>query len=221
MLAREAVPRDDALTDNSNPDADPASLAQQIRALQERLAFYEGFDRLIQDNVAHARELFRLAAAEREEAAAAASRAAAKSQEREVALKRELEAIAAEAEGLATAVDRLRQRIAQALAESPNGASLSPSIVSLRTMAVVIHGVPSAQTALSLRRFITSLPHVLAVSTREFAGGVLHLEVSSREPLRMAQFAVWDDVSGFEPLTERPEVIEFALNPALAERKEA
>ena len=50
-------------------DLDRETLAQQVRALQERLAFYEGFDRLIQDNVAHARELFRLAAQEREAAA--------------------------------------------------------------------------------------------------------------------------------------------------------
>ena len=34
-------------------------LRQQIRQLHERLAFYEGFDALIQDNVTHARELFR------------------------------------------------------------------------------------------------------------------------------------------------------------------
>ena len=54
--------------------AERAALEREIRALQERVAFYEGFDHLIQDNVAQARELFRLAAQEREAAANAADR---------------------------------------------------------------------------------------------------------------------------------------------------
>ncbi len=69
-----AVPVPDTTPRHS--DSDRETLEQQVRALQERLAFYEGFDRLIQDNVAHARELFRLAAQEREAASTAIDRGA-------------------------------------------------------------------------------------------------------------------------------------------------
>jgi hypothetical protein len=64
--------RDTTLRD---PEADRETLEQQVRNLQDRLAFYEGFDLLIQDNVAQARELFRRAAQEREAASAASQRA--------------------------------------------------------------------------------------------------------------------------------------------------
>ncbi len=57
------MPSSDPPPRQADPNREP--LEQQVRALQDRLAFYEGFDRLIQDNVAHARELFRLAAHER------------------------------------------------------------------------------------------------------------------------------------------------------------
>lgn len=208
--ARDTTPRE--------LSQDPESLHGQIRSLQERLAFYEGFDQLIQDNVAHARELFRLAASEREAATEAGNRARSEGGQREAALRAELEAIAAEVDGLAEAIDALGRRVAWVLGAAPNGRVALPGPATPRAVAVVVHGVPSARTALSLQRFVASLPQVSEVAAREFAGGVLRLDVQTREPLHRDQFVDWEDPRRIEPLTERSDVLELALKPALVER---
>ena len=99
-------------------DADRETLEQHVRALQERLAFYEGFDQLIQDNVAHARELFRLAAQEREAAATAVDQARRDAGRRETHLRGELEQIASDLRQLSQFVEAMSDRVAGALGES-------------------------------------------------------------------------------------------------------
>lgn len=207
MQAREAT--------SWEAPVDRETLEQQVRALQERLAFYEGFDLLIQDNVAHARELFRLAAQEREAAATASDRARRDAGRRETHLRTELETIAADVNELAQAVEALSRRVARALGE-PAAANgwLTPleAVAEHSTMAVVVHGVPSARTALALQRFVASLPQVTAVSAREFVGGVLRLDARVQDRLHVDQFLSWDDSRRIQPLTERPDVIELALD---------
>jgi hypothetical protein len=209
VYALDSTPRNTAAHDAVD---DRDSLEQQIRGLRERLAFYEGFDLLIQDNVAQARELFRLASMEREAATSAAERARRESHQREAALRLELEAVAAELADLGSAVNALSQRVAVALGEPANGWVAPRAAHTAQSMAVVVHGVPSARTALSLQRFVASLPQVSDVSAREFAGGVLRLDASVRERLLIEQFRDWDDPRRIQPLTERPDVIELALH---------
>ena len=199
---------------NVDPDQEP--LAQQVRALQERLAFYEGFDRLIQDNVAHARELFRLAAQEREAAATAIEQARRDAGRRESQLRDELERIAADLGQLSQMVEALSTRVARALGEQAlqNGWTETAPGSELRgeqSVAIVVHGVPSARTALSLQRFIASLPQVADVSAREFVGGVLRLDARARDGLEAAQFLTWGDANSIETLTERSDVLELVL----------
>jgi hypothetical protein len=74
-----------------------------------------------------------------------------------------------------------------------------------------VHGVPSARAALSLQRFVASLPQVAAVSAREFIGGVLRLDAQVRDQLEAAQFVTWGDAHSIETLTERPDVLELVL----------
>jgi hypothetical protein len=76
---------------------------------------------------------------------------------------------------------------------------------------VVVHGVPSAREALSLQRFIASLPQVADVSAREFVGGVLHLDARVWDRLQVVQFQTWGNAWGIEALTERPDVLELVL----------
>jgi hypothetical protein len=207
MQARELTPLD--------ASTDRAALERQVRSLQERLAFYEGFDQLIQDNVAQARELFRLAAQEREAAATAAERAQRDADDRAARFRGELESIAADVSAVTQAVEALSRRVARALGESPqahaNGWGTVLAARSESPLAVVVHGVPSARTALSLQRFVASLPQVTGVSAREFVGGVLRLDARVQDRLQVEQFRAWDDASQIQALTERPDVIEFAL----------
>jgi hypothetical protein len=197
-------------------DADRETLEQQVRDLQERLAFYEGFDQLIQDNVAHARELFRLAAQEREAASSAIDRARHDAGRREAHLRGELAQIASDLVQLSHTVAALSDRVARALGEpasnygGTNGALATGARIA-QPMAVVVHGVPSARDALSLQRFVASLPQVADVSAREFVGGVLRLDARVRDQLEVAQFLTWSDARRIEALTERPDVLELML----------
>jgi hypothetical protein len=194
-------------------DSDRETLEQQLRALQERLAFYEGFDRLIQDNVAHARELFRLAAQERE-AATVVDRARHDASRREAHLRGELQLIASDLRQLSQIVETLADRVARALGEpSQNGweDSALAEAPTEQPVSVVVHGVPSAREALSLQRFVASLPQVADVSAREFVGGVLRLDARVRDQLQVAQFHTWGHAWGIEALTERPDVLELVL----------
>jgi hypothetical protein len=213
-------------TTPSESDADRETLEQQVRALQERLAFYEGFDRLIQDNVAHARELFRLAAQEREMAATAIDQARHDAGRREAHLRGELEQIATDLRQLSQIVEALTDRVARALGEpaSRNGWTDAASAAEGRTeqpVDVVVHGVPSAGEALSLQRFVASLPQVAEVSAREFVGGVLRLDARVRDRLEVAQFLTWADARRIEALTERSDVLELVLREPLASPAEA
>jgi hypothetical protein len=197
-------------------DADRETLEQQVRGLQERLAFCEGFDQLIQDDVAHARELFRLAAQEREAASTAIDQARHDAGRREAHLRGELEQIASDLEQLSHSVDALSDRVARALGEPAsdtgctNGALATGARIE-QPVSVVVHGVPSAREALSLQRFVASLPQVAHVSAREFVGGVLRLDARVRDQLEVAQFLTWDDARRVEALTERPDVLELEL----------
>ncbi len=197
-------------------DPDRETLAQQVRALQERLAFYEGFDRLIQDNVAHARELFRLAAQEREAATTAIDQARQEAGRREAHLRQELEQIAAGLRQLSQIAEALSGRVGRALGEPAiqngwTGSTRTADPGTEHSVAVVVHGVPSARTALSLQRFVASLPQVADVSAREFIGGVLRLDARVRDRLEAAQFLTWGDAHSIEMLTERPDVLELVL----------
>ena len=202
--------RDANVTDATATGGGPE---QEIRILRERLAFYEGFDQLIQENVAHARELFRLAAQEKESAAAEADRVGRDDRQRQAELRAELTAIASEVGLLATAVEGLSGRIARALGELPNAdGGLDPvEPGGSFAVAVVAHGVPSPRAALSLQRFVASLPQVEGVTAREFAGGVLRLDARAHATLRSDQFRGWEPARRIEALTERSDVLEFAL----------
>ncbi len=197
--------------DSSNNGDDRLVLEQQIRHLQERLAFYEGFDLLIQDNVTHARELFRLAAQERENATASADRARQSAGRREALLRAELQTVATELSSLSAAVDQLSRRVARALG-APHTPDRAPDESrSLTPVAVVVHGVPSARVALALQRFVAGLSPVSEVAAREFAAGVLRLEAQVTDQLMAEQFTPGEDGWRFHLLTERTDVIEFAL----------
>lgn len=191
--------------------AERDDLARQIRQLEERLAFYEGFDTLIQDNITHARELFRTAALERETAAANAARVRWEAEQRDASLRAEFASIASDLAEVRRIVDGLATRVDRALSEAVAGGSRGSVLSDQQPVAVVVHGVASAQAALSIQHFMETLPHVRQVSAREFVGGVLRLDATVSELLRAEQFARWDRTRRLQILTERPDVIEIAL----------
>jgi hypothetical protein len=77
--------------------------------------------------------------------------------------------------------------------------------------AVLVHGVPRATTALSLKRFLEGLPHVAAVEPREYAEGILRLHVTGERSLLIDDLRGWSDGSGLEPVHLRDDLIEVRL----------
>jgi hypothetical protein len=77
--------------------------------------------------------------------------------------------------------------------------------------AVLVHGVPRATTALSLKRFLESLPHVSSVEPREYAEGILRLHVTGQRPLQIDDLRGWSDGNGLEPVHLRDDLIEVRL----------
>ena len=75
----------------------------------------------------------------------------------------------------------------------------------------MVHGVPRAAAALSLQRHLAALPAVEAVEAREYAGGVLRLQVQTRAPLAVDDLRAWEEGAGLEPVHVLPGVIEVAL----------
>jgi hypothetical protein len=207
------------LTHQAFPTIDDTQSLDQLlhenRQLHERLAFYEGFDLLIQDNVTSARELFRMAMQERENATTHSNRARWESGQREAEMRRELEMISGELHALAGSVAALSARVAQALGDPVSIAVLpqpTPRVSS--HVAIVVHNVPSAKLALSLQRYVGGLPQVSDVSAREFVGGMLRLDARVDGHLTISQLEPWQNGRRLHPLTERPDVLEMALEEA-------
>jgi hypothetical protein len=77
---------------------------------------------------------------------------------------------------------------------------------------VLVHGVPRATTALSLKRFLENLPEVDQVEPREYAEGVLRLLVLSRRPVTIQDLRAWTEGAGLEPINVRDDLLEIRLN---------
>lgn len=90
-----------------------------------------------------------------------------------------------------------------------DAASSEPEEV--RAITVLVHGVPRAATALSLQRHLAGLDHVSGVEAREYAEGVLRLQVTSLRPLRFEDLESWEDGRGVQPVHLHSDVLEVRL----------
>lgn len=140
--------------------------------LRRRIAFYEGFDSIINENIRRSGELLR--DAEQRHAAAIAAAASARDEQRRL-----LAGLAEEAGALARHAESLARRIDAAM-EAVGSGSATPGIAAGST-ALVIHGVPDVAAAQELQLSIARAVGTGGVSVREFSGGMLRLEVPGRE----------------------------------------
>ena len=82
------------------------------------------------------------------------------------------------------------------------------------TMILLVHGVPKAGAALKLKSYIETLDFVTAVEPREFAAGLLRLQISGARPLTVDDLAGWEMASQIQLKTASDELLEFGLTPA-------
>lgn len=81
---------------------------------------------------------------------------------------------------------------------------------------VIVQGVSKAATALSLQRFLGDLDAVIGVEAREFAEGILRLQVTAKRSLSGDDLASWPDGGGFRVSQEQPRILEVELSPNAA-----
>ena len=93
----------------------------------------------------------------------------------------------------------------------PLAAGDAAAPVAAHATTVLIHGVPRAATALSLQRHLAALDHVQVVEAREYAEGILRLQVLATPPLQLEDIVGWDGGGPIEPLHVRGDVIEVRL----------
>ena len=84
-----------------------------------------------------------------------------------------------------------------------------------RAVMVLVHGVPRAAAALSLQRHLAGLAYIDGVEAREYAEGILRLQVTARRPLELADLRAWDGGADLTPVHVQDDVIEVRLPGAL------
>ncbi|MEJ7838023.1 MAG: hypothetical protein WKF81_04360 [Thermomicrobiales bacterium] len=85
------------------------------------------------------------------------------------------------------------------------------SIDLTKTIDVLFHGIPDPGVALQLQRHLIAVDSVTNVEAREFAEGILRLQVTSNRPLIRHDFATWAGTSPIRILREQSNVIEATL----------
>ncbi len=80
-----------------------------------------------------------------------------------------------------------------------------------RPVMLLVHGVPRAATALSLQRHLAGLRYVTAVEAREYAEGVLRLQVTVQRPLDVDDLVAWEGATELEAVHVEDNVIEVRL----------
>jgi hypothetical protein len=76
---------------------------------------------------------------------------------------------------------------------------------------LLVHGVPNAMTALSLKRFLEELTFIERVDPREFAEGILRIEVTGNRPLTLDDITAWSSELALEPVHLRADLVEVRL----------
>lgn len=79
---------------------------------------------------------------------------------------------------------------------------------------LLVHGVPRASAALGLKSYIEKLDFVSTVEPREFAAGLLRLQVDGARPLTLGDLSGWTLADRIELKTASNELLELGLAPA-------
>jgi len=213
---------------------DPGELRALLKRARERLSFYEGFDRLIAENVRRSGELMLETLTMRETATANAE--CDGQEERQVLLARladmnsTLDTIRAQIDSLSSQLSDMRASFGKApVASGPRamgpaqtpGKEISALLAtespvdrvraSTQMIDVIAHRVTTAATALSLQRYLGGLGAVVGVEAREFAEGVLRMQVTARQPLDRADLSGWTECGPVTILQLQSNIVEIDL----------
>lgn len=97
-------------------------------------------------------------------------------------------------------------------ADPPHTRSSEQNVRASTTL--LVHGMPRASAALDLKGHIESLPFVISVEPREFAAGLLRLQVDGVRPLTLGDLAGWTMADRIELDRASDSLLEVRLAPA-------
>lgn len=241
-----------ALAGDSGPggrateSTDSEELRLELAIARDRLSFYEGFDRVIAENVRRSGELMLEMLAMRETVTASAERESRHERERIAAglaeLNSGLQAIRTQFDVLGGQVSNLRRSLriepgrapehrpdpqpvpepAPAAPVAQDAGWTAPAApvaqyagwTAPQVIDVIAHNVNKATIALSLQRYLGALDTVAGVEAREFAEGILRMQVTAHRPITQADLSGWSEGGQFTVLQLQPNVVELTLeNP--------
>lgn len=79
---------------------------------------------------------------------------------------------------------------------------------------VIVHGIHKPAIATGLQRFLLGQPGIAGVEPREFAEGILRLQVRATVPISEGLFAGWTDGEGMTVIQRVPQTVEVILPTA-------
>jgi hypothetical protein len=82
------------------------------------------------------------------------------------------------------------------------------------TTTLLVHGVPRASAALGLKSYIEKLDFVSTVEPREFAAGLLRLQVDGARPLGLGDLSGWNMADRIQLRNAGNDLLEVDLAPA-------
>lgn len=213
---------------HGHESANHQALAEMLSVAHERLALYEGFDRVIEEWV-------------QERAAAGLDKSTSSRMARELTeiettvkdLTDRLSDISRRLEDLRGLFPEIHKNQSQDDEEpssvaqqeidpEPQGEEAShpseeePILLppERRDIDIVLHDIPDVMTALAWQRHVTELEIIEAVELREFSEGILRLRVTAIAPLDIRMLVDWTSGAGMRVIDEGVNAIELGLgNP--------
>lgn len=179
---------------------------RDLDALRERMQQLESFDEVIAESVRRARTLLEEASELRDRARQELSEARA-----------EIDRDRAELVTIARRIlgDSPEQPaplpVSTIHATATASLPLTMPVEAARNNTIIVHGVSRPAVATGLRAHLMAQPGVTAVDPREFAEGILRLQVVSTVPIGEPLFTGWKDGEGLTVVQQAPNVVEVVL----------
>lgn len=79
---------------------------------------------------------------------------------------------------------------------------------------IIVHGIYRPMVATGLQRFLLAKDGVISVEPREFAEGILRLQIRAATPINEALFTGWSDGEGMTVIQRLPQTVEIVLPTA-------
>ncbi len=104
--------------------------------------------------------------------------------------------------------------VAAPVVAAPIAAAASIDFSNPASTTLLVHGVPRASAALALKTYVEKLDFVTTVEPREFAAGLLRLQVEGARPLSLGDLSGWTLADRIELRNASNELLELNLIPA-------